>query len=236
MSRELFIWKTEHKKMFLTEVITSEPYQFKAGTKERRSTWTEIAERLAGCGLKVTQRSVREKFDRLMKDFLKKENEEKKQSGVDVEYGELDQTLQDIKERMAEFEELREGEEQQQKKEKAAAEEMRRQATEKLSETKKRKASLEETDGKDNISPGKRKKSTSMVDVVQQTIELKKWQQEQDDEIKKRELDFRAAEMQQQQMFHQTLLQQQHQFQQQQQALNMSMMSALGELLKVIKK
>ena len=39
--------------------------------------WTEIAERLAGCGLKVTQRSVREKFDKLMKDFLKKESEEK---------------------------------------------------------------------------------------------------------------------------------------------------------------
>jgi len=64
---------------------------------------------------------------------------------------------------------------------------MRRQATEKLSETKKRKASLEDTDADDNISPGKRKKSTSMVDVVQQTIELKKWQQEHDEEIKKRE-------------------------------------------------
>ena len=37
-------------------------------------------------------------------------------------------------------------------KEKAAAEEMRRQATAKLSETKKRKASLEDTDADDNIS------------------------------------------------------------------------------------
>ena len=87
MSRELFIWKTEHEKMLLTEVITSEPYQFKAGTKERGSTWTEIAERLAGCVLKVTQRSVREKFDRLMRVFLKKESEEKKQSGVGRVWG-----------------------------------------------------------------------------------------------------------------------------------------------------
>ena len=196
MSRELFIWKIEHEKMLLTEVITSEPYQFKTGTKERGSAWTEIAERLAGCGLKVTQRSVREKFDKLMKDFLKKESEEKKQSGVDVEYGELDQSLQDIKERMAEFEELREGAEQKQKKEKAAAEEMRRQATEKLSETKKRKASLEDPDVDDKSPPGKRKKSTSVVDVVKETIELKKWQQERDERIKKRELDLRASEMQ----------------------------------------
>ena len=106
--------------MLLTEVITIEPYQFKAGTKERGSAWTEIAERLAGCGLKVTQISVREKFDKLMKDFLKKESEEKKQSGVDVEYGELDQSLQDMKgqERIAEFEELREGEEQSRRKRK----------------------------------------------------------------------------------------------------------------------
>lgn len=63
--------------MLLTEVIITEPYQLKAGTKERGSAWTEIAKRLAGCGLKMTQRSVREKFDKLMKDFLKKESEEK---------------------------------------------------------------------------------------------------------------------------------------------------------------
>ena len=222
--------------MLLTEVITIEPYQFKAGTKERGSAWTEIAERLAGCGLKVTQRSVQEKFDKLMKDFLKKESDEKKQSGVDIEYGELDQSLQDIKERMAKVEELRDGEEQKQKKEKVAAEEMRRQVTEKLSETKKRKASLEGPDVDDNSPPGKRKKSTRMVDVVKETIELKKWQQERDERIKKRELDLRASEMQQQQMFQQSLLQQQHQFKQQQQALNMSMMSALTKLLKIIKK
>ena len=115
--------------MLLIVVITIETYHFKAGTKERGLAWTEIAERWAGCELKVTQRSVREKFDKLMKDFLKKESEDKKQSGVDVKYGELDQSLQDTKERMAEFEELREGGEQKQKKEKPAAEEMRRQAT-----------------------------------------------------------------------------------------------------------
>ena len=154
--------------MLLTEVITVEPYQFKAGTQERGSAWTKIAERLASCGLKVTQRSVPEKFEKLMKDLLKKESKEKKQSGVDVEYGELDQSLQDIKERMAEFDELREGKEQKKKKEKAAAEEMRRQAT----ETRKRKASLDDPDVDKKIPKGKRNKSTSMVDVVKETIEL----------------------------------------------------------------
>lgn len=237
-SRELFIWKAEHEKMLLTEIETIELYQFKAGTKERGSAWTEIANRLTVLGLKVTQRSVREKFDRLMKDYLKKDSEEKKESGVEVEFGELDQALEDIKERMAEFEEQREGAEQKQKKDKAAAEEMRRQATEKLSETKKRKAAanLEDQDLDEKSPAGKKKKSTSMVDVVQETIELKKWQQECNDELKKRELELRASEQQQQQMFQQSLLQQQQQFQQQQQALNMSMVAAKSELLKAIKK
>lgn len=47
-----------------------------------------------------------------------------------------------------------------------------------------------------------------MADVVKETIELKKWQQELDERIKKRELDLRASEMEQQ-MFQQSLLQQQ---------------------------
>lgn len=50
--------------MLLTEVITTEPYQFKAGTKERGSAWTEIAERLAGCGLKVTQSTRNTQYEK----------------------------------------------------------------------------------------------------------------------------------------------------------------------------
>ena len=102
--------------MLLTKVITIKTYQFKTGTKERSSVWTEIVECLAGCGLKVAQRLVREKFDKLMKYFLKKESKEKRQSEVDIEYRVLDQSLQEIKERMAEFKELRDSKEHKQKK------------------------------------------------------------------------------------------------------------------------
>lgn len=69
-----------------------------------------------------------------MRDFQKKDSEERKQSGVEVEYGEVDQCYR-ISEK----------------------EEMRRQATEKLSETKKRKASEEDPDD-DKISPAKKEK------------------------------------------------------------------------------
>ena len=130
-----------------------------------------------------------------MTDYLKKDSKEKKESWVEVEFRELDQALEDIKERMAEFEEQRKGEEQKENKDKAAVEEMRRQATEKLSETKKREApaNLEDQDLDEKSPPGKKKKSTSVVDVVQETIELEKWQQECNDEERAGSQGFRAA-------------------------------------------
>jgi hypothetical protein len=104
--REVFTFKTTHDEVLLTEVATIEPYKFKAGTKERGNSWREISERLnmnTRLGFKTTQRSVRNRFEKLMEDFERKEKE--KASGVDVEYTQIDQALQDIKERIAEVQE-----------------------------------------------------------------------------------------------------------------------------------
>jgi hypothetical protein len=46
--------------------------------------------------MKVNQRSVREKFGRMIESFKKKEAVERRASGVDVEYSEKDQALLDI--------------------------------------------------------------------------------------------------------------------------------------------
>ena len=237
----LFIWKDNHEKLLVEEVLATEPYQFKIGSKERGAAWTQIAESLSASGLRVTQRSVREKFDRLLKGFNRKEAEEKRAS-VDVEYGELERGLLDIKERMAELEEQRENEDKKQKKDKASAEEMRKQATENLSETRKRRTSAGESDsdiGEPAASNGKRKcNNSSMIDVFRENIQLKKLEKAQNEEMRKREMDARATELQQQRMFQQSLLHQQQQFKkkQQQQAFNLQMIGALGELLKCIQK
>lgn len=45
-----------------------------------------------------------------MRDFENNENEEKKASGVDVEYTEIDKALEDIKGRIAEVNEVQERE------------------------------------------------------------------------------------------------------------------------------
>jgi uncharacterized protein YabN with tetrapyrrole methylase and pyrophosphatase domain len=114
--KKLFVWKESSEKMLLRMVVVEEPYKFKAGTRDRGAAWNTIAEDVQKEGLKVTQRSVREKFEKMLREHKKKEEEEAKASGVDTDYGEIYQAMTDIKETIAEFEELREGEEQKKQK------------------------------------------------------------------------------------------------------------------------
>ena len=50
--------------------------------------------------MKVTQRSVREKFDKLCSDFKEREREEKQASGIGVEYDDNHKALTEIHERV----------------------------------------------------------------------------------------------------------------------------------------
>ena len=106
--REVFTFKRCHDEILLAEISTVEPYKFRPGTKERGNAWREVSENLNNIkemGFKTTNRSVRDRFERLMEDFVKKDNEEERASGVDVEYTDIDKALQDIKERIAEVQE-----------------------------------------------------------------------------------------------------------------------------------
>ena len=76
-------------------------------TEERVAAWNQIAERLNAIPdvcFKVSQRAVRERFDKLMREFKSKEANEKRASGITTEYDEIDQALLDIKERMEDAE------------------------------------------------------------------------------------------------------------------------------------
>ena len=228
--RELFIWKRNHEILLLREVVFQEPYKFNPGTKERGGTWSKVAEKLTQQGMKVNQRSVREKFDKLYSEFKDRERQERTASGIEVEYDEVMQALTEIHERILEYEESRQARESQ---DKISAEEMRRRATEKLSDTKKRK----EDESDDETSPKKRRKShVNLVDMLRESIDRKKVEQEKQQEMRKRELDQREAELQQQQLFQNMLLQQQQQFQQQQQSMNMAMLNLMKELFQHIQK
>ena len=232
--RQLFIWHKNQISMLLREVFSEEPYKHAVGSMSRGAVWSAIAGNLLHQGLKVTQRTVREKFDKLYKDFKEREKEERLASGVEVEYDEDYQALTEINDRIAEWVEIRQEKE---KTEKAVAEEMRRRATEKLSVTSKRRKNSDDSEEEQEVSPNKRKRSqTSLVDVMRESVAMKKEEQEEQRALRKRELDIKAAEIEQQQQFQGMLLQQQQQGFQQQQAMNMAMLNALNELMKNIQK
>lgn len=83
-------------------MLSLEPYRFKKGSKERGEIWNQLASNLNGIpdsGLNTTQRGVRTQYDKLIEDFVQKEREEKKATGIDADYDELDQLLNDTYER-----------------------------------------------------------------------------------------------------------------------------------------
>lgn len=231
--KEVFVWRENHDIFLLREVLTLEPYKYRFGSKERGSTWTSIAGNLEGFGMKVSQRSVRERFTRMMDAFKKKEAAEKRATGVDVDYTEKDKALLDIMERMAECEEVSEQEKQKDLQEKETAEEMRRRAVERLGETRKRGNSDKEDGG---TPDGKRKRSGEMVEVLKESIKATREKEEAERELRERDMQLREQQLAMQQQFQQSLLEQQQQFQVQQQAMTMAFVNAMTELVKNINK
>ena len=165
--------------------------------------------------------------------FKKKEADEKRASGVQVEFTEKDQALLDIMERLEECEEENEQEKQKELKEKDTAEEMRKRAVERLGETKKR---LGVTDKENGGTPdGKRKRSGKIVEVLKESIKATK-EKEAETELRERDMNLREQHLAMQQQFQQGLLEQQQQFQLQQQAMTMAFVNAMTELVKSINK
>ena len=103
--------------------------------------------------------------------------------------------------------------------EKVTAVEMRKTATEKLSATNRRKRDAYDCDEPEEESPKKKQSHTNLLEMMRQSIAMKKAEQQEHWKIRRRELDLSASELQQQQQFQKVVLQQQQQFQQEQQAM-----------------
>ena len=65
--------------------------------------------------MKVTQRSARERFDKLYQDFNKREKEESRASGVDVEYEETHQALTNIHDQIVDWQQQQQGKKESEK-------------------------------------------------------------------------------------------------------------------------
>ena len=170
----------------LKEVTCVEPYAKKQS--DRVAAWRTIASNPNGNkqgGFKVTERSCRDRFKRIMEEFENKEQVEKKASGIDAEYDELDQLCQDIKERMEEVSS------------------MRQMAMETVAETKKRKS----TGG---AQPPRRRGADTMQ-FLQESLQIRSQQLKAEQALRERELQLKEAELrqtqQQQQQQQQLMLQ-----------------------------
>ena len=87
--------------ILLKEILLFEPYSQMRGSPERERVWEQIAEGLNGqrenkIMFKVSQRSVRDRFNVLKNNFAKRQREEERASGISPEICQVDECLEDI--------------------------------------------------------------------------------------------------------------------------------------------
>ena len=100
-----FRWTEAKHTLLLRELHSSEPFLYKVGSKEAGQKWTEVAEKLNCYSLfrdmPRDQRSVREQFNKLLKDYKNKKNKEERASGINPDPPtENEVMLEDIAEAM----------------------------------------------------------------------------------------------------------------------------------------
>lgn len=92
-----FRWNEAKNTLLLRELYSSEPFLYKVGSKEAGQKWTEVAEKLNCFSLfrdmPRDQRSVREQFNKLLKDYKNKKNKEEKASGINPDPPTENETL-----------------------------------------------------------------------------------------------------------------------------------------------
>ena len=187
--RELFIWKAEHDRCIVRELLLVEPYLHKPQSKERGQAWKTIVTNLNKLERpKCRVAAVRDSFFKLIDKFNKNEKEEARASGIEeAEFDEIYMGLTDINQRMEEarnsWEETTEKDKQKEGINKEKALDMRRKAIESLRETRKRKG-LE----REESSPTRKRRSGDVIQVLQEGLQLKKEQSEMNLKFKEKEL------------------------------------------------
>lgn len=141
-------WTLQHDIEFCKEILVSRLFETKKKSIERGKVWEVIAKKLEQIEhpcFRVDQRSVRDRFRKLLLQFRRKDRQEISASGISPEQTELDAILEELNAREETSATLatEAGEEEKRKAavDKEAAEEMRKRAMENLSETKRRNKS-----------------------------------------------------------------------------------------------
>ncbi|XP_057290242.1 uncharacterized protein LOC130612928 [Hydractinia symbiolongicarpus] len=168
--RSHMVWNDRKDELLLREVLLFEPYKYKARTKERGNAWKVIAENLSQLDseqFQADQRSVRERFGILKTRYQNKTREELKASGIAPEFDKIMDAMEDISEKIKEYEKVHAEQDSQQsekiEKEANAASDMRMKALETFSESKKRKELTTEAGGEDTEKKAKKLKVLELI-------------------------------------------------------------------------
>jgi vacuolar-type H+-ATPase subunit I/STV1 len=147
-------WTTRHDVEICKEIVASKLFETKKRSRERAQVWEAIAKKLQKVEypkFKVEQRSVRDRLNKLIKQFRRKDNDERRASGISPELTELDTLLEEICEKEEASEtlaaDMAEKEKRRLEGDQIAAQEMRKRAMESLSETQKRNSKTDTKDG-----------------------------------------------------------------------------------------
>lgn len=197
------IWRKQHEEMLCREILTYKPFNFKSGTVQRGEAWKLIAESLNMLETpkySVNNRSVRERYAMLERNYKQKIAAEEKATGISPEEpSDLEKALEEIVAKFKEIEMSTENKKATDEKERETATEMRRQCMETFRETEKRK-SICEDDNTRNKSKKKRRSGDDTIQYLRDKMEVEKELRQKELEIaQKREETMQRMILQQQQ-------------------------------------
>eukprot|EP00794_Sanderia_malayensis_P002275 gene2275-2615_t len=92
-------WSRKHDCIFIRELLLFEPWKHRKGTPEGVEVWERIAESLEQVEefkFKTDKRSVRDRFNKLIKDHKKEDRDEQRASGMSPGQDEVDSALDNI--------------------------------------------------------------------------------------------------------------------------------------------
>ena len=103
-------WTKDHDLILLKEIWLFEPYSQTRGNPECGHVWEQIAESFNGQRddkilFTISQRTVRDRFNILKNNFVKRQWEGQRGSGISFEISEVDECSEDIIERFKERDE-----------------------------------------------------------------------------------------------------------------------------------
>ena len=215
--RRPLIWTEQHDTLFLREILHIQHWIHRHGSQERGQAWDEIAAILnslvEGLFLKVTPRSVRDRYSLLVNKYKSKWRAEDKSSGTAPSYTEIDEALYDLIERLDEADAARQkatAEKKSKVEEKLAqAQNMQNASLETFGETRKSK---ENDTGEGSQERSRKPTSKDFISYFSEKHEREISLRQEELKLKKQELDLQAQQMQQAQHIQQAqflLIQQQ---------------------------